>query len=340
MATPALTALAGANANDDATTVTWICGNSAARAFSPGLSLCTSATAPAPSQPGITECPPAPATLDETIPYLELRTHTRTPDGGNSITSRIASVVAAGPVQTTVRACARAAWGPASPTRLTVFPIVMSYCDWARDTGYTGAAGSASYPPGPVNSITPYGYGTGNSWASITERTVYTKGNESTCTSWNGHTTPGNFYSVSSGGCSTNSVVGDWIQATTGNSSPCSPMTTPSGRRLAGTVIYIPVFDCIARNNTTVITPSTDCNDSSGSNTYYHVMGYAAFYLTGWYFSNTTQNSIKTGAAPCSGGDRCLSGWFLHDLVAAGDIASSAPGGPPSLGLDTVKLIG
>ncbi len=47
-------------------------------------------------------------------------------------------------------------------------------------------------------------------------------------------------------------------------------------------------------------------------------MGYAALYLTGWYFSGTSQASIKSGSAPCSGGDRCISGWFLKDLVSAG----------------------
>src|SRR6478752_4812275 len=123
---------------------------------------------------------------------MQLRTQTEAAFGGNAISDRIASIVSGAQVSTTVKSCSRAAWGPASPSSLTVFPIVMSYCDWARDTGYTGTPGSAVYPPGPVDSIPPYGYGTGNPWTSIPEQVVYTKGNETTCTTWNGHSAPGN----------------------------------------------------------------------------------------------------------------------------------------------------
>ncbi len=339
-ATSSLTNLAGANANDGASTVASICGNSVARASTPGLSLCASASASPPANPGITECPVVPASFGSGIPYLEVRTETKTAFGGNAVSNRIASIISGAQSSTTVKSCSRAAWGPVAPSSLTVFPIVMSYCDWARDTGYTGTPGSAVYPPGPVDSIPPYGYGTGNPWTGITEQIVYTKGNESTCTTWNGHSAPGNFYSVSAGGCTTNSVVGGWVAATTGNSSPCTNMTTPSGASVLGTIIYIPVFDCVSRYNNTVITPTTDCNDASGSNTYYHIMGYAAFYITGWYFSNTVQNSIKSGSRPCNGGDRCMSGWFLKDLVQAGDISAPTPGGPPNLGFNGVVPLG
>jgi hypothetical protein len=215
----------------------------------------------------------------------------------------------------------------------------MSYCDWSNDTGYNGTPGSATYPPGPLDTITPYGYGVGNPWTNITERVVYTKGNQGTCTTWNGHSAPGNFYSISAGGCTTSSSVGGWVAATTGNASPCSTMTTASGASILGTVIYIPVFDCMTPAPTT-ITSGTDCNSGSGSNTYYHIMGYAAFYITGWYFSNTTQSSIKSGSAPCNGGDRCMSWWFIKDLVSEGDITTVIPGGPPNLGLTTVKPAG
>jgi Flp pilus assembly protein TadG len=339
-ATSALTAVAGANANDGASAVSSICGNAAARLVNPALSLCASASASPPTSPGITDCAVVPSSLDAAIPYVEVRTQTKTAFGGNALSNRIASMISGSQTSSTVKSCSRAAWGPVAPSSLTVFPIVMSYCDWARDTGYTGVAGSATYPPGPDDSIPPYGYGTGNPWTSISEKIVYTKGNESTCTTWNGHTAPGNFYSVNAGGCTTNSVVGGWVAATTGNSSPCTNMTAPNGTSLQGTVIYIPVFDCISRTDTTVITPTTNCNDGSGSNTYYHIMGYAAFYLTGWYFSNTAVSSIKSGTAPCNGGDRCMSGWFLKDLVQAGDLVAPTPGGPPNTGINGIFPVG
>jgi Flp pilus assembly protein TadG len=335
--TPALTSVAGANAADNASTITSVCGNAAAQAVASGLALCASAGASPPTQPGIIDCAVVPGLPGRSLPYLELRTETRTAMSGNAITSAIASIVSGSSVNTTVRSCSRAAWGPAAPSSLAVFPIVMSYCDWAQDTGYTGTPGSATYPPGPVDSITPYGYGAANPWSAITERIVYTKGNETTCTTWNGHSAPGGFYSISSGGCSINSVVGGWVDATTGGSIPC-----PSIASFLGKVIYIPVFDCLRGDNTTTITATTNCNDGGGTKTYYHVMGYAAFYLTGWNFSgsNGSQVSIKSGTAPCANGDRCMSGWFLKDLVSEADITAQTPGGPPNLGLTTVKAAG
>jgi hypothetical protein len=116
-------------------------------------------------------------------------------------------------------------------------------------------------------------------------------------------------------------------------------MTTPDGAPLQGQVIYIPVFDCMTGGATT-ITAATDCNSGNGSNTYYHVAGYAAFYVTGWKFSGNSLASIKSGSVPCSGGSRCISGWFLKDLVQSGDITPPAPGGVPNFGLTTVKPAG
>lgn len=293
------------------------------------------------------DCPAVPSTLASSVPYVEVHTQTRQANGDSILPTWLIQTITGQTSQaagTRVQACARAAWGPAAPTSLSVFPIVMSYCDWAGKTGYTGAAGSAVYPPGPLESITPFGYGTTvgapNSWSTISETKIYTKGNETTCTTWNGHSAPGNFYSIASTGCSSNQSVGGWIQGTTGNSSPCSGIDS-----FLGTVIHIPVFDCLQGGPIT-ITSSTDCtgqtnpNKATGSNTYYHIMGYAAFYVTGWYFSNTSVPSIKSGSPPCGGGDRCISGWFLKDLVSEADIAAPSPGGPPNTGLTAIKSVG
>ena len=287
-----------------------------------------------PASPALVDCPtvdPAYAAL----PFVEVRTSTKTAASANAISSAVASAIAGGDVSTTVRACARAAWGPAAPTSLKVFPVLMSYCDWKNQTGYNGTPGSATYPNGPDANITPYGYGAGNPWPSL-EQTVYTKNNPTTCPTWNGNSAPGGFYSTASGSCSSNVVLDDWVQGTTGNSSPCTTLGTDPK---AGDIIYMPIFDCKYSGPTT-ITPSTDCDTGNGSNTYYHVAGYAAFYITGWYFSSDSKASIKSGIVPCSGGDRCMSGWFLKDLIAAGDIVAPSPGGPPNFGLNLVKLVG
>jgi hypothetical protein len=212
----------------------------------------------------------------------------------------------------------------------------MSYCDWKTQTGYSGTPGSAVYPPGPSSSITPWGYGVGNPWP--TEQIIYTKGNPTTCPTWNGHTAPGGFSSIADTDCQSNSVLNGWVHGTTGNSAPCS-MADAGGASLLGKVIYVPVFDCMT-NGPTTITASTDCNSGNGSNTYYHVAGYAAFFLTGWHFSGESQSSIKTGSTPCSNPDRCMSGFFLRDLVPAAQITAPTTGTPPNFGLETIKPLG
>ena len=331
-ATTALTALAGNNANDGTTTVESVCGSAAAKLLKPTLTLCP--TAPT----GVTNCPPVPASV-AALPYLEVRTITANVNGTNGITSKFASIATGNARNTTVGACARAAWGPAAPASAIVFPVLVSYCDWKNQTGYTGVPGSAVYPSSPDYAVGSYGYANAsvNPWPGF-EQKIYTKDNPTTCPTWNGHAAPGGFYSIASGDCTANSVIGDWVQGTTGNSSPCS-MVGDDGVSLKGKVIYVPVFDCKYSGPTT-ITASTDCNTGTGSNTYYHVAGYAAFYVSGWYFSSDKQQSVWNNQYPCTGGERCVSGWFLKDLVSAGQITPTIPGGSPNFGLSTVQQAG
>jgi len=78
-------------------------------------------------------------------------------------------------------------------------------------------------------------------------------------------------------------------------------------------------------------------------------MNYAAFYLTGWYFSSDSQPSINPnnpfpGGNPCNGGDRCMSGFFLKDVITGSQLADllATPSGPtaPNTGLQSVYNIG
>jgi hypothetical protein len=216
----------------------------------------------------------------------------------------------------------------------------MSYCDWKTQTGYTGVAGSATYPSSPDYTVNAqYGYqaASANPWPGF-EQKIYTKDNPTTCPTWNGHSAPGGFYSISNGDCTANSVINDWVQGTTGNSAPCS-MVDDTGASLKGKVVYVPVFDCKYSGSTT-ITPTTNCNTGTGSNTYYHVAGYAAFYISGWYFSSVKEKSVWNNQYPCSGSERCVSGWFLKDLVPSGEITPTNPGGAPNFGLNTVQQAG
>lgn len=330
--TAALTALAGSNANDGTTTVQSICGSAAAKLLQAGLTLCATPAG------AVTDCPAVPTAI-AALPYIELRTVTRNPNGTSAISSKLASAVSGSAKSTTVKACARAVWGPTTPSSAIIFPVLMSYCDWKNQTGYTGVAGSAVYPSSPNYAVGPFGYlaNSSNPWPGF-EQKIYTKNNPTTCPTWNGHSAPGGFYSIASGTCQANSVVNGWVQGTTGNSAPCD-MLSPDLSSLRGKVIYVPVFDCKYSGPTT-ITASTDCNTGNGNNTYYHVAGYAAFYLSGWYFSSSSAASAWNSAMPCTGSERCMSGWFLKDLVPAGQITPTIPGGVPNFGLTTVQQAG
>ncbi|MFC8502960.1 pilus assembly protein TadG-related protein [Pedococcus sp. NPDC057267] len=322
------------NANDNVSTITSVCGNATAQSMSAALTLCTGT-----GSNGVADCPPVPSGLPANTPYLEVRTRSKTTSGSSTLTNFFARTLNGGISQSSVAACSRAGWGGASPTAANVLPIVMSYCDWAAATGYTGP-GTATYPTSPDYSTYPStGYGSGSPWQASWERKVWTAGNPSTCPTWNGHTAPGGFAALdSTTSCSVPSTQNAWYHGNTGNNAPCDP-TIFAG--LKNTIVYLPVFDCLT-NAPTTITAATNCNSGSGNNTYYHVSGYAAFYLTGWYFSSNAMASQVTGTVPCTGGDRCMSGWFLKDLVSSSDLNSliNPPTGTPNFGLTQVTQLG
>ena len=74
---------------------------------------------------------------------------------------------------------------------------------------------------------------------------------------------------------------------------------------------------------------------------WYHIAGFAAFYVSGWYLSGgpgSTANSLLTGSPPCSGGDRCVSGWFVKKLLSAQEMGSNT--NPPGFGINVVQVVG
>jgi hypothetical protein len=326
--------VANANAPDGANYVASICGSALARVSAPSLAPCgTTPTA-------LTDCPSV-TSAAAAIPYVEVRTLSAKPgtNGSSPVVNRLSRIATRSTSQTTVAACARAGWTGGFPSTLNVLPVTMSYCDWQAQTGYNGTPGSAVYPPGPMDSLAPTGYGVGNPWSASWQRTVYTKGSPTTCPTWNGHTAPGGFAQLDTNTvCSVSTSNNAWYHGQPGNSTPC-PTATFNG--LVGTIVYLPVFDCMTPAPVT-IDPSTDCNSGSGNNTYYHVSGYAAFYLTGWYFSSGTQPSIVNGVTPCSNGDRCMMGWFTKDLLTAAELnalIANTPGAP-NYGLTKVGQLG
>jgi hypothetical protein len=126
------------------------------------------------------------------------------------------------------------------------------------------------------------------------------------------------------GNCQAQISSNDWAQIDTGSSAPNGCTSVVSGLR--GTVINLPVFDCLVRSAsqpTGGISGYPDCtgNSGGGNNSWYHVVGWAKFYLTGYKIGGSQQAaSLLTGSVPCTGGDRCLSGWFVSGTLDAPSI--------------------
>jgi Flp pilus assembly protein TadG len=194
--------------------------------------------------------------------------------------------------QTTVTATATAKWGaPSGGTAL--LPLAFSWCEFKAQTGGGLPSGTTSYI---IN---------------------FTKTSGTTCTGPSNNIVPGGFgwLTVNSGTCQTSGTIGGNLASSTGNSPPgtCSPA------------------DFAALQNRTVLLPIFDVAGGTGNNAWYHLYGYAAFKITGYYFAG--QYGWNN---PCSGNARCIKGYFARfvDLSQAFTYSTSAP----QLGADIVKL--
>lgn len=345
---PVIANYANKNAADGATSNDGVCGRFSGTGFTPGTAFtaCPSASDSAITEfnktRNLAECLPLPAQYKvppgSNAPYVEVRVGTGTGSSPSPLQGFFSKAIT-GSDNPHVTACARAAWGPVYPKTQNVLNITISECDWKNQTGYTGP-GTATYPAGPTGPAPGYTVGT---WPS-TEHKVYTKGNPTSCdTSSPGGTAPGGFAALSAAaGCQStltlDPVTGDtWAKGDPGSDLPCSEAQLLA---LRGTVVYLPVFDCLT-NSIQTITATTNCSSGLGSNNWYHIGGYAAFYLAGWHLASTQINSIRPPhAAACTGGDRCLVGWFLADTVASVPGGFGGGGTAPNYGLTGVWSAG
>lgn len=300
----------------------------------------------------LAKCPPLPSWLTgagATIPFVEVYSSTETAGTASprALPEFFTGLLKDGdPGDATVRACARAAWGPVKSTSDTVLAITMSECDWRARTGYTGP-NTAAYPPSPVG--VP-GYDADPSteqpeWPVSDEEPVFSKGNDTICdTSSPGGTAPGGFAWLEGEADACTATVSDnsWLHGDTG-ADGCDEADLDKYR---GQIVHIPVFDCVADSAGPHPVPNGyDCDSGVGNNAYYHVAGYAAFYLSGWQLTMGTKESIAPGGmAFCSpdrdSSERCLFGWFLKDLVAEGEIKPPGDPNDPDYGVTVVKPAG
>lgn len=289
------------------------------------------------------QCPTLPASLasNANIPYVEVHTQTKASNGSAILPTWLVRTLVGGSTGTTVKACARAAYG-APGTTVASAPITFSMCEWRANTsngtsyvtndpaGIPGY-GAAPLPPWPGAATTPTTPGR--------EIIITLQGGPhapSACYNWQGHDVPGGFGYLSANGCNAAVQQDNWIKIDTGNSSPCdlSPFL--------GRVIYLPVFDCtITSGSTPTGPPPAVCNAGNGSNTWYHISGWAKFYLSGYKTGGSQQaGSLVSGNFPCNGGDRCISGWFLEGVLRDAPVAGPIAPGSPNYGGYAVQPAG
>jgi Flp pilus assembly protein TadG len=319
-------ALAGKNAADGTSAIDSVCGSAALVAANPGAFPTPCATV---ASPTLVQCP----NTTSAAKYVEVRTSTLTSSGSTVLPPILAQTLAGGSYSgETVRACARVGWGPAGGSPL-VLPVTFSICSWQNATGANPPNTPGHYELPPANVLNPGplnpGYGTAPNtpWplTPLTEITLYNQGKDApaSCTTWNNHVAPGTFGELPAIGCQA-TVVNGWVQGVNGSSWPCD-LSTLSGYR--GQIVYIPIFDCYSPTEFS----ETSCNDN-GPASWYHISGYASFYLTGFYFSAGSKDGPSIwppdkGKTPCkTTGDRCISGWFTTGTLTTTIDTSGAPG--------------
>ena len=332
------TSFANANSNDALSTVVSKCSVNVPGS---GLPACA---APA---SGLTDCPALPPAMASMsgLPYVEVRTASLS--GGGSFVQNWFAGISGGSdsSQTQVHACSRAAIGaPASGT--SDLPITFSACDWQHATGGTTGGGGGAYYASPVyNGANTVGYGGAGQppWpAAAATPPAQNPGGEvillaqnppggatmpTPCPAWNGHALPGGFgilETVSGDDCQLVEYTHHWMHSSTGNNTACDLSAS------VGKVINLPIFDCTSDTMPGTGVTGLPCDTGNGSNAYYHRVGFASFYLSGYSLNVTTglPNKVKSlvsGNFPCNGSDRCISGWFL-----TGELSATAISGPPS----------
>ena len=291
-------AQANANSNDNATTVTQICGTA------PGLSPCV------PSAPiAKWDCPAAPSSgILASAPYVLVRTQTL--NKGTSLMPPIfARVLVPGYTGTTVKACARAGYG--APSSAQVVAVTESLCEWnsATKNGSTYAP-APPYPPNP---------------AATVERVIYlhTTSKAGSCPAGPAGTDlPGGFGFLDdpTNTCSTTVSTSGTYGDRTGTSVSQACKTALSAAQAGKYIVFLPIYSSVTGN---------------GTNGVYTLKGFAAFVITGYHLPGFQATSWLTGKLPCTGSDKCISGFYTQGLIPAGGTVVGS-----SMGATVIQLTG
>ena len=324
---PTLQTLANRNAADGATAIARVDGfTPAICGVGPGLVACPPQAAP--NSDNLQECPGASPAGN----YVRVYTQTKNAAGANILPYSFGALIAGAGSGANQQACASVAWG-AVGTYTAGAPITISLCMFDALVGGTGAL-----PPPPDDVAPGYGPGFANPWPSPSpEQIQYTTKYAGNCDNSNGHAANGSFGWLTNLSCMASATTGNWIQGDPGNSAACD-MSGYWGKK-----ILVPIYDCIVTvpgsggAPTLPPTPgSTPCAipSSGGSNVYYHIAGWASFYLSGYRFPSDTKVSKLSGLAPCGPPQSCIGGWLTSLSL------SNAVGGGANYGVSTVKVVG
>jgi Flp pilus assembly protein TadG len=321
---PSLATLANANAADGATDIRRVDGQTPVCGSGTGLPVCSSASVP--SMQNLQECP-------ATVPagnYVRVYTETTNTAGVHILPYAFGAAIAGAGSGANQQTCASAAWGSLGTYTATV-PITISLCMFDKLVG-----GVSSLPPEPDAVKPGYGPGHVNAWPSPSpEQVEYTTKYAGTCLNSNGHTANGSFGWLNNTSCNSTVTSGSWVNGNPGND-------VPTGCDLSqywGTKILVPIFDCVVDSHSQPAAPPADpcfIPTSGGKNIWYHISGWASFYLSGYRFPGVSANSYPPALAPpCGPPDSCIGGWLTK-------LTLSAPptGGGPNYGVTSVELVG
>lgn len=216
-----------------------------------------------------------------------------------------------------VGACASVAWG--SPGKMTaVLPFTVSQCEFDQATLFD-----------PVTHPTRV-YPTAETGLAL----KYKNGGD--CSEYQGRDYDGGFGWLDHDACTNMMVVNGWIKGTPGGGkgSDCDDAFDT----FLGQDVYLPIYSCVANT-----TPSGECpkEKANGSHANYRIAGFAAFHLSGYDLpavGRKTSPEHKSSVVCTGNGGHCIFGWFLRDVVSAGEI--SADPNTPDFGLRIVTMVG
>ena len=240
--------------------------------------------------------------------YVDVETSTLMSGGSHLLPPVFAETLTGTHTGSTVYACAQAQWdGPATTATIGV---TVTACTWDQATnGGTLYALPPPYPPNPSSSL---------------DQVIYLKGGGGTTgcsTEPNGAAAPGNFgWTDDPNGNCTSVITGSTYGGNPGNNVSKACKTMLATWQANKTVVTVPVYQKISLN---------------GQNATYTLQGTDGFVITGYSLSGLSAKDWMTNKVPCSGSNRCISGFFVHQIV-------QTPGGfgNSDLGLDIIKLTG